>query len=355
MKSRSPLTTRRVLSTLTLAAFLASTSWSPAEEPLSERLTYANIAINNPAMTTWGASPIKTKDGKYHLFVARWTSKLRVDPGWRSHSEIAHFSAPSPTGPFTFKEVALAGTKKEGSWEKFAPHNPLIKKLGDTFALFYIARTNPKINSSQRIGVATSKSINGPWKRLDHPILSPSKDPKNWTYQSNCGVNNPAVVFMPDGRIFLYFKARAKGSKKTAMGLAIANKLTGPYVIQPNPVTANNQSIEDGYAFIGKDKKVHFITTDNHGILEQGGGLHWTSQNGLQFTPPTLAYHRLDHYIKKSDYPKARTIYGPGIWKCERPQFLIEHGEPRYMYAPSGISLDGDPATESHVFEIKSR
>ena len=346
---KSPL----YLTLLTLSAPLSAESPSTTKnKPLPERMVYKNIAVNDPAMTSWGASPIKGDDGKYHLFVARWTSQLKVDPGWRSHSEIAHFSAPSPTGPFTFQEVALAGTHRDGSWEKFAPHNPLIKKQGDTYALYYIARTNPKINHSQRIGVATSKSLSGPWKRSSLPILSPSTDPKNWTYQSTCGVNNPAVAFMPDGRIFLYFKAMPKDSKSTKMGLAIAKKLEGPYVIQPTPVTANKQSIEDGYAYYGKDNNVHLITTDNHGIIEKGGGLHWVSKDGHQFEKPTQAYHRLDHYIKRADYPKARTIYGSGIWKCERPQLLIIDGTPRYMYAPSGISLDGDPATESHVFEI---
>ncbi len=321
--------------------------------PIPERLTYKGIVINDPEMTTWGASPIKGEDGIHHLFAARWTSELGVDPGWRSHSEIAHFTSPSPTGPFTFRDVALAGTHQDGSWEKFAPHNPLIKKFGETFAIIYIARTDPKVNHTQRIGLATAKSLDGPWQRRDDPILDPSNDPGHWTHQSSCGVNNPAMVKMPDGRFFLYFKARKTGVSGTKMGLAIAEKLEGPYVIQPEPVTANKQTIEDGYAFLGKDGMVHLITTDNHGIIEKGGGLHWQSKDGLDFGAPTQAFHRLDHYIKRSDYPKARRIYGPGIWKCERPQLLVEDGIPRYLYAPSGISLDGDPATEAHIFEIK--
>ena len=137
------------------------------------------------------------------------------------------------------------------------------------------------------------------------------------------------------------------------MGLAIARRLEGPYRLQPEPVTANQQTIEDGYAFLGRDGWVHLVTTDNHGILERGGGLHWKSPDGLKFGPPTLAFHRLDHYLNRADYPRARRIYGSGIWKCERPQLLVEDGLPRYLYAPSGISLDGDPATEVHVFEIR--
>lgn len=157
---------------------------------------------------------------------------------------------------------------------------------------------------------------------------------------------------MPDGRFFLYFKAMKKGANSTRMGLAIAAQFEGPYVIQKEPVTDNDVSIEDGYVFLGKDGKVHFITTDNHGIIETGGGLEWISADGLKFGLPTQAYRPLDHYIDKNDFPLARTIYGSGIWKCERPQILIENGEPKWLYAPSGISLDGDLATESHVFQI---
>jgi len=322
---------------------------------LANRLEYKNIVINNPEMTTWGTSPIKVED-TYHLFAARWPSNLGVDPGWRSHSEIAHFSSDSPLGPFKFEKTVLAGTHVEGSWEKFAPHNPLIKKFGSTFAIFYIARTDPRRNETQRIGLATSNSIYGPWERRNAPILSPSEDPANWTHESPNGVNNPAAIQMSDGRVFLYFKARRNGGKSAQMGVAIANALEGPYVIQDKPITGNiEHTIEDGYAYASVDGNIHLLTTDNHGILSKGGGLHWVSKDGLVFGEPSLAFHRLDQYIKRSDYPKARRIYGSGVWKCERPQVLVEDGHPRYLYAPSGVSLDGDQATEAHVFEIRPK
>ena len=330
----------------------AATAVTDAQS-MADGIEYRGVMINNPEMISWGSSPFKDDQGVYHLFTSRWPSKLKVNPGWRSHSEVAHFSAPSPTGPFEFREVALAGTHKEGSWEKFAPHNPLIRKFGDTFALIYVARTDPKVNTTQRIGLATSKSLSGPWHRRERPILSPaSAEDENWTFGSRCAVTNPALLQMPDGRFFLYFKSRPKsgGSK---IGLAIADQLEGPYEIQKDPVTDNKVSVEDGYVFLGADKKVHLITTDNHGIIQNGGGLHWVSEDGLKFKNPTKAYHRLDQYIKREDYPNAIRVYGPPVWKCERPQILVEDGKPKWLYAPSGMSLDGDPATECHVFEIK--
>jgi len=68
---------------------------------------YAGIAVEDPGYTVWGSSPIRDEQGQIHLFVARWPAELKVDPGWRSHSEIAHYVGSSPEGPFRFSDIAL--------------------------------------------------------------------------------------------------------------------------------------------------------------------------------------------------------------------------------------------------------
>lgn len=73
---------------------------------------YVGIAVSEPGYTIWGTSPIIGDDGKTHLFVARWPAELNVDPGWRSHSEIAHYVGESPEGPFRFSDISLQGTGK---------------------------------------------------------------------------------------------------------------------------------------------------------------------------------------------------------------------------------------------------
>jgi hypothetical protein len=73
---------------------------------------YTGIAIEEPGYTVWGTSPIAGEDGKIHLFAARWPAELKVDPGWRSHSEIAHYVGSSPEGPFHFSDIALRGSGK---------------------------------------------------------------------------------------------------------------------------------------------------------------------------------------------------------------------------------------------------
>lgn len=65
-----------------------------------------------------------------------------MDPGWRSHSEVAHYVGDSPTGPFKFSDVALKGTGLD-TWDKFGIHNPQIQKIGYQYVLMYIANDNP--------------------------------------------------------------------------------------------------------------------------------------------------------------------------------------------------------------------
>ena len=68
------------------------------------------VAVEEPGYTIWRTSPIIGEDGKTHLFVARWLSELKVDPGWRTQSEIAHYVGDTPEEPFIFSDFALKGT-----------------------------------------------------------------------------------------------------------------------------------------------------------------------------------------------------------------------------------------------------
>lgn len=76
---------------------------------------------------------------------------------------------------------------------------------------------------------------------------------------------------------------------KVKMGLANADKLEGPYIIQPEPITANDRVTEDGYAFI-YDGKFALLTTDNHGINESVGGILWTSGTNIYGGDCSVSY-----------------------------------------------------------------
>ena len=317
---------------------------------LADQWEFKGIAIDEPGYHVWGSSPIKGEDGKVHLFAARWKTAHKFDPGWRSHSEIAHYVADKPEGPFCFSDVVLTGTGKD-TWDKCGIHNPAIHKVGDKYALLYISNNNyqqPPHPKNQKIGMLIADNLNGPWKKVGKEgcILSPSDNPEHWTYNAGNGVVNPALLAHPKDGFLLYFK-----SHLSKMGVAFAEHIEGPYVMYPEPVTRNNVAIEDGYAFVRKDR-ICLLTTDNHGILNEGGGILWSSSDGINFDRKEAGFYPFEHYVGKEKLKDAQAIYGK-MPKFERPQVLMENGDPAWLYVPSGFNMNGEDHTIVHVLKYK--
>lgn len=179
-------------------------------------------------------------------------------------------------------------------------------------------------------------------------MLKTSINKDYWTYNASNGVNNPAFLQHPDGGYFLYFK-----SEKARMGLAVAENLEGPYVQMPFPVTVNDRTIEDGYAFIYKDKFA-LLTTDNHGIIEEGGGILWTSDDGIHFDTYEKGFHHINDYTHV-DMQKVAVHFGPinrSYAKFERPQVLLKDGKPWYLYVAGGTNIYGGDYTVSYVLKF---
>jgi hypothetical protein len=321
---------------------------------IAENLEWVGVAIQEPDYTIWGASPIIAKDGKVHLFAARWP-ELNVDPAWRKSSEIAHYVADRPEGPFAFRSVVLRGSGRTGEWDAFAPHNPEIARFGDTYVLLYIGNSDyhqPPHPLNQQIGMAVAPSVHGPWKKVgtDGLILGPSPDPTHWTHGHQ--VVNPAILKVGT-RYHLYFKSRYQDG--TGYGVAIADQLEGPYVMEPEPLSSEGVVIEDGTVFMWGGK-VCLITTDNHGRVTgiRGGGALWVSDDGKQFDPQQIqvAYDRIPQYVPSIDLDNIRKVYGPDP-KIERPKILTLDEEPRYLYGPSGWVVHGGSRTANYVLRIQ--
>ena len=325
---------------------------SSSKKSFADHWEFKGIAVEEPGYHIWCTSPIEDDNGKIHLFVSRWPKKYGVDPGWRSHSEIAHYVGNGPEGPFQFSDIALAGTGKE-TWDKYGMHNPTIHKVGDQYVLLYIANNDyhqPPHPSNQQIGMALSKSLDGPWIKVngDGKILSPPQNPAYWNYLAKNGVNNPA--FLPHkGGFFLYFK-----SQDAKMGLAVAENISGPFVQLPFSVTANNLRIEDGYAFVFNNQ-ICLLTTDNDGIVKKGGGLLWKSDDGIYFKSYEAGFHLINEYIRDTAMLKPKFYYGPhDKMKFERPQLLLKDGKPAWLYVGSGCNIYGGESTVSYVLKYKN-
>ncbi len=330
--------------------FFLSIALACAQTPFVDKFEFVGVAISEPGYHIWGTSPVWGEDGKVHLFVARWPEQYQVNPGWRSHSEIAHYVGDSPEGPFQFSEVALKGTGTD-TWDKFAPHNPHIQKIGHQYVLLYIANDNPNQPphpSNQNIGMATADSPYGPWTKVNEgmPLLTPPDNGSYWNYQAKNGVVNPALLVYK-GAYYLYFK-----SQNSKMGLAIAEKLEGPYVQMPFPVTDNDKTIEDGYAFM-YEGDICLLTTDNHGTIKTGGGILWRSKNGIQFERYEAGFNLINEY-PDAKITNPKWYYGPkDRIKFERPQMLLKEGKPQYLYLASGCNIYGGKSTVSYILKFK--
>jgi len=192
--------------------------------------------------------------------------------GWMNRCEIAHAVADSPESAFEFRDVVFA--PRPGFFDATTCHNPTVHFVDGKYCLFYFGNSNGKTDT-KRIGLATTNSLNGPWKRPDGPLLEVG-EPGSW--DDHC-TSNPSFVRHPNGQYWLYHKswntaeyqsapkeARVKGNRK--YGLAVADKLNGPYRKHPgNPVVdysgrgADNQQLEDAYAW-HQDGRSRFIARD---------------------------------------------------------------------------------------------
>ena len=313
------------------------------------KLVFVGIAVQEKDYHIWGSSPIIDEQGHVHLFVSRWPTKYGFEPGWRSHSEIAHYIGKNPEGPFEFSDIALQGTGKN-TWDKYGMHNPSIHYDGEKYILLYIANNDykqPPHPANQKIGMVVSKSLLGPWEKVNGHgnILYPPINPGYWNHKASNGVNNPTLIKYK-GAYFLYFK-----SSNAKMGLAIAENITGPYVQLPFPVTSNEKRIEDGYAFLFNNK-VYLLTTDNDGVLKKGGGLLWRSDDAMTFNSFEEGYKLLNEYISDSSLLSPNWFYGSSErMKFERPQLLMRDGKPGWLYVASGCNIYGGDATVSYVLK----
>lgn len=319
------------------------------------------FVLHEPGWHVWCNAPVRADDGTIHLFVSRWPVKDGFEPGWFTTCEIAHYRAARPEGPYTYVNTVLKGDGRDGSWRKAGTHNVTVVRLPDKrYAMLFIANAGGRrvvgdpaqFPANQKIGLMLADSPDGPWRFAgkDGLILDLPHDPAVWSHGSTVGVNNPTLFPMPDGRFFLYYKAMTKRHGEVRrMGLAIANKVEGPYRFEPEPLTSNEGTIEDGFAFrLGGE--VDLLVTDCHG-KGFGGGMIYRSPDGRKFSPhPVRAYEPLSHYVKPWTNPKHLYFQ----WVLQRPALLLDAaGRPTHLFTPSGTAPEGGRETATFLFEIR--
>lgn len=296
----------------------------------------------------WGGSIIKGPEGKYHMFYARWKRDYSFY-GWLTHSEIAHAIADQPAGPYRFVETVLKG-RGSGHWDAFTAHNPKIKFFNGKYYLYYIstntgdqvleeeelletARTGythdnwRPLRNNQRTGVAVAESLDGPWRRLDAPVVEPDGPIATITV-------NPAIAEGPDGKYYLIVKGDKPNEKRFIRNQAIAtsNLPTGPFTIQPDPVI-DDLDTEDASLWYDEERRCFYAVFHAHafiGLVTSPDGLHWQKATPYQVIPKKL-----------------RLAGGGSLTpdRLERPFVFFEDGNPRVLLLAAKQGADSFTVT----------
>lgn len=345
----------RILLSIILWITLASISTAKeATTPVAfgERMGLAQVGggFAMEGYWVWCGSVIRGEDGKYHMFASRWPRELAFTPNWMTNSEVVRAVADNPEGPYEFAEVVLPARDKD-YWDGMMTHNPTIHKSGDTYLLFYTGSTydfprptkdvpvtepqRHESNGNQRIGLATAKSVLGPWKRMDEPIL----DVREGEWDSFI-TTNPAPCVRDDGSVLLIYKSKTGLGETLKLGVAFADNYAGPYKrLSGDPIfdfgKAANKGVEDAYVWWVGD---HYeaIMKDMTGAIcgEHHGGIHGWSRDGVEWivSDPPKAYSKT---VRWSD----GTVTTQG--QFERPQLLIENGVPTHLFVATGDGPGG--------------
>lgn len=317
----------------------------------SDALRYCGIVIEDPEYHIWGASPIWGNDGKVHVFASRIPIATGFDAWWAT-SQIAHYISERPDGPYSLAEVLLEpGQTPQGAWDCGTQHNPTITQIEGTYILSYHSSKSTvgqRDRPSQIIGMMTATDINGPWKKLG-PILNPptTDDVPEVPAGYDGGTDNPALIRHPDGRFYLYTRIKFPGIEgRNTYGVAMAERLEGPYTYHPKRVINNPTYIEDPYVFV-VGGVIYMLVTDN----DNGGGLWLSSADGLIFD----YYKGIKAFGPLADYVPAEVLAGATNHRSpqfERPQLLLSDGVPTHLFAPCGSNAHGGAGTACYLFEL---
>ena len=213
-------------------------------------------------------SAIITVDGTYYVYYSRATGETKGfhtgDPEAKvfpwDKTEVWY--ATSKDG-WEWKEQGLAvGRGEPGAYDDRSVFTPEVLVHEGKYILVYQTVKAPYLNRvKNQVGMAIADSPNGPFQKLAEPILSPS-DNGEWMGEvddrfqvKNQGdfdshkVHDPTLMYYRN-QFYLYYKGERMGERMTfggreiKHGVAIADKLEGPYIkSEYNPLSNSGHEL----------------------------------------------------------------------------------------------------------------
>ena len=140
---------------------------------------------------------------------------------------------------FHWREQGIAVPRApQGNYGDRSLSTPDVLVYKGRYYLYYQTFTTMwRQNDCVNVSAAWSDSPDGPWTRLDRPVI-PQGEPGDW---DSCAIHDPYPLIY-QGRIWLYYKAspldKSPGNLRLAQGVAIADHPEGPFTkSELNPVT----------------------------------------------------------------------------------------------------------------------
>ena len=247
--------------------------------------------------SSWGGEAVEGDDGNWHVFAAAFDEDSGLTE-WLTKSRVLHgISTRGPQGPYVPTDVALGPRDAAMYWDGTTQHNPAVQRDATTgqYLLFYMGSTTNQtevdtspgcavfcsshhLNTttcSQRVGLATANDPNGPWARLDRPILDVG--PRGaWDDQFT---TNPTPHVFANGSALLIYKARSRTNMDVmSTGVAFAKHWAGPYERVGNRPIDVSGNCEDAGVYFSTEMAVYRIILHcgcNYQSVWSVDGLHW--------------------------------------------------------------------------------
>lgn len=206
--------------------------------------------------------------GVYYVWYTRRKTKTKIREGLSRLSEqdwdtpvtdwdLAEIWYATSNDGFSWQEQGCA--VERGSLDAFDGRTictPDVLGFDGKYYLYYQAVKFPKMKrSGNSIGMAWAESPDGPWTRLEHPVLTPGSAGRweqggdndselveefgDWDSHK---IHDPFVL-VKDGKVWLYYKGQPMGwpmknCGAIGWGVAVADRPEGPFIKSPlNPIT----------------------------------------------------------------------------------------------------------------------
>lgn len=238
---------------------------------------------------------------------------------------------------------------ESGSWDEYSVFTTEILVAEDKYYLVYQAKKNN--DPLNVVGMSWSDSPDGPWTKLDEPILKPTANGQlrnptehgdsNWGDAIEDGSWDSGAIHDPciqkwRGKYYLYYKGHSIGEKMftdSKWGVAIADKPEGPYVKHEcNPVSNSGHEIwvfpwKDGLAAI-----IDWAGPEKGTIQYSDDGINFHIMTTLEDIPPAGGAYVADKFLDNNDgqgFSWGLAHYGASDWaflvrfECD----LIRDGE----------------------------